>query len=278
MITTMNSINVLPLLVSKLAGVKTRVSYSLSTSHPSEPTTLVKQLLRIFGKVGATEYAANSILAGEWLYGKGADFTIIPNTVDTEVFHYDQNLRETIRANLGLTSEIILGHIGRFEKQKNHEFLVSIFEEFHRRVEDSKLILVGWGSQRDRIFELIREKNLLDSVIYLGDTEDIVGLYNAFDCFILPSLYEGLPVVGIEAQACGCPCVFADTITRETSATESTIYISLKAPFSQWCEEILTLTQRTREDTTTQIVDSGFDLVSATHRFEHYLESLVIAS
>lgn len=236
---SMTSLNPIALVPARMAGVPVRISYSLSSSHPSERTTRVKDVLRRFGSFCATDLAANARRSGEWLFGGGSDFHVIPNPVDLGTYRFSQRLRDEVRGALGLGGCYVLGHIGRFEHQKNHDFLIRLFRAVADADDSARLVLVGWGGHEGRTMALVDELGLSDRVLNLGKTEDIAGLYNAFDCFVLPSYYEGSPVVGLEAQATGCPCVFSSEVTAEARVNEAVSFVGLDAPLSEWVETVL---------------------------------------
>lgn len=229
-----NTLSVFPLYAAKKAGVPIRISHSHSTSNPKEwKRNLIKNILRPFSKRYATDYFACSEVAGRYLFGnKSFDrgkVKIIHNAIDVEKFKFDEVARKKLRKEFGIKdSTIVIGHVGRFVQQKNHTFLVDVFKEYHKKNPDSKLLLVGSGPLEDEIKKKVEKLGLKNSVLFLGQRDDINKLYSAMDVFCLPSLYEGLPVVGVEAQAAGLPCVFSDKITNDTVITKDTTLSKLE--------------------------------------------------
>lgn len=216
-----NTLSVFPLYAAKKAGVPIRISHSHSTSNPKEwKRNLIKNILRPFSKRYATDYFACSELAGRYLFGNKAfdqgEVKIIHNAIDVEKFKFDEVARKKLRKEFEIKdSTIVIGHVGRFVQQKNHTFLVDVFKEFHGKNPDSKLLLVGSGPLEDEIKKKVDRLGLKDSVLFLGQRDDINKLYSVMDIFCLPSLYEGLPVVGVEAQAAGLPTIFSNRISEE---------------------------------------------------------------
>lgn len=204
-----------------------RIAHSHSTSNPKEwKKNLLKNALRPFSKKYATDYFACSELAGRYLFGdktfnKG-EVKIIHNAIDVEKFKYDPEARKKLRKEIGIKdSDFVIGHIGRFVEQKNHRFLIDIFTKVKKEKKNAKLVLVGQGPLREEIEERVKNLGLEKDVFFLGQRSDTNKLYSVFDVFCLPSLYEGLPVVGVEAQANGVPCVFSDRITKEIFVSQN---------------------------------------------------------
>ena len=228
-----NTLSVFPLYAAKKAGVPIRISHSHSTSNPKEwKRNLIKNILRPFSKRYATDYFACSELAGRYLFGNKAfdqgEVKIIHNAIDVEKFKFDEVARKKLRKEFGIKdSTAVIGHVGRFVQQKNHTFLVDVFKEYHKKNPDSKLLLVGSGPLEDEIKKKVERLGLKDSVLFLGQRDDINKLYSVMDIFCLPSLYEGLPVVGVEAQSAGLPCVFSDKITDDIIISGSAVQIKI---------------------------------------------------
>ena len=216
-----NTLSVFPLYAAKKAGVPIRISHSHSTSNPKEwKRNFIKNILRPFSKRYATDYFACSEVAGRYLFGNKTfnrgEVKIIHNAINIDKFKFDEVARKKLRKELGIKdSTIVIGHVGRFVQQKNHTFLVDVFKEYHKKNPDSKLLLVGSGPLEDEIKKKVERLGLKDSVLFLGQRDDINKLYSVMDVFCLPSLYEGLPVVGIEAQATGLPTIFSNGVSHE---------------------------------------------------------------
>lgn len=229
-----NALSVFPLHAAKKAGVPVRIAHSHSTSGKGEhKKNLVKTLLKPFANVYPTNRVACSRAAGEWLFGSEANFDIVYNAIELDRFKFDAETRAKTRAALGLSDDaLVVGHIGRFTEQKNQSFLVQAFVEVARRRPESVLVLVGTGVQRTSVEEMVRSRGLLDRVKFLGQRRDADRLYQAMDVFALPSLYEGLGIVAIEAQRSGLPCVVSDRITREVDLTGTVEFLPIDDPHS----------------------------------------------
>lgn len=272
-----NTLNVFPMFAAKLAGVPVRIAENLSTAHHRERKTLLKKVLKLMCKWFPTHLAANSKFSGEWLYGEKSmrNCKILYNAIDLDKFHYDPEIRETTRTNFEWTEKFVIGHIGRFQYQKNHDFLIDIFNEIHKIDDSAILILIGYGDLKDNIFEKIDRYGLTDYVVDLGGREDIAQFYNAMDCFVLPSFYEGLPVVGIESQATGVPCVISTEVTKETKITDVIEFIGLAEGAEEWARRILKWKNYKRTCVNDQITASGYNIKNEAHLLkEYYLNAL----
>lgn len=239
-----NTLSVFSLFAAKCAGVPVRIAHSHSTTNKKEKKkNLLKQLLRPFSKVFATDYMCCSELAGRWLFGnkeydKGNVY-LLNNAIDLDKFKYDEKIRNEKRKELNIDDDtLVIGHVGRFVEQKNHRFLIDIFNEVHKEKENSILMLVGQGPLMEEIKEKVKTLGLEKNVMFLGQRSDVADLYQAFDVFCLPSLYEGLPVVGVEAQATGLLCLFSDDMTKETKVLDTTEFLSLEQGVKEWRKKI----------------------------------------
>ena len=221
--------------------MKVRIAHSHSTTNKKEHLrNFIKNILRLFSKKYATHYFACSELAGRWLFGdktfnKG-EVTVINNAIELEKYKFNEQTRDSLRAKYGLTNQFVIGHIGRFMSQKNHTFLIDIFYEVVKRQHNSKLLLIGDGPLYDEIVNKVHTLNLDDKVVFTGVKQNAYDYYNAMDVFVLPSLYEGLPVVGVEAQANGLPIVTSDTVTRDLNIAGGVDYLSLGETASFWAK------------------------------------------
>ena len=270
-----NTLSVFSLFAAKCAGVPVRIAHSHSTTNKKEKKkNLMKQVLRPFSKLFATDYMCCSELAGRWLFGnkeydKGNVY-LLNNAIDVEKFKYDEKIRKAKRKELGIKdNQLVIGHIGRFVAQKNHTFLIDIFNEIHKKNKDAILVLAGQGPLMDEIKSKVKDLGLTESVKFLGQRTDANELYQAFDVFLLPSLYEGLPVVGVEAQASGLLCVLSDDMTKETKVLESTRFMSLSNDAKEWANTILNENKTYKKtNTIKEITKNNFNIKNEADKLE----------
>lgn len=277
-----NTLSVFSLSVAKSANVPIRIAHSHSTTSKKEKKkNFIKQLLRPFSKVYATNYICCSQLAGRWLFGNKVydqgEVFLLNNAIDVEKFKYNEEIRVFKRKELNISEgTLVIGHVGRFVEQKNHKFLVDVFNELHKQKKNSVLLLVGNGPLIDEVKEKVKHLNLEDCVKFLGQREDTNQLYQAVDVFCLPSLYEGLPVVGIEAQASGLLCFFSDAITEETKVIESTKFLSLNDGDAKWANNIIdSYNTFERKDVINEIESKSFSIDVEVKKLENYYISLL---
>lgn len=244
----LSSLAVFYLRYAKKYGVPWRISHSHGAGFLKTPKGYAKYILFRFAKIYANQYYACSGEAGRYLFGK-TPFEFMPNSIETSRFHYDGQHRLEIRRQLGIENAFVVGHVGRFNLQKNHRFILNAFICLKEWIPQAKLLLVGDGELRPQIEQMIREKRLSDSVVLTGVRKDTEKLYQAMDVFILPSLFEGLPVTGIEAQYEGLPCLFADTISQEVAINDQAEFLSIaKGMEKQWAGRIAELAFSARAD------------------------------
>lgn len=229
-----------PMFLAWLLGVKTRINHSHMAEKPTGLANRMYYGIRLFfGRLFATDYFACGKDAGIYLFGKklteSGRVTILPNAIDTEAFRYNPERRRELRKAYGIAdSTVVVGHVGRFFEQKNHRFLIGVFREYHRRNPDSLLILLGDGELRSEM-----EKQAADlPVRFLGVRQDVADWYQAMDILVMPSLYEGFPVVGVEAQAAGLPCIFSDAITEEIRISAGAEFFSLENNTVEWASVV----------------------------------------
>lgn len=214
----------------------------------------------------ATKYWACSDYAAKWLFPENIandGYEFIPNAVNTQNFKYDASIRERYRKNLDIEDKLVLGTVGRFSYQKNPEFVLEIFSEIHKINPNSVLIWAGIGELEQIVKNKIEELGLIDCVKLLGMRHDVNNLLQAMDCFLLPSRFEGLPVVAVEAQAVGLTVYAAkDGITDQTKITDQFNFMSLSQSPKQWADEIL-VKDLTHVDTYEALVEKNFEINAA---------------
>ena len=269
-----NTLSVFPLYAAKKAGVPVRIAHSHSTSNKKEwKKNAVKNVLRPFSKKNANVYFACSELAARYLFGnktfEEGKVTIINNAINLEKFKFNQGKREKLRKELKIKDdEFVVGHIGRFVSQKNHTFLIDIFNELRKENNKAVLLLIGQGPLQDQIKEKVRELGIEDSVRFAGQVDNASDYYNAMDVFVLPSLYEGLPVVGVEAQANGLQCYFSTDMTKETKVLKKTKFISLNEGAKKWAKNILNEKNNRTEDTKEEMTEKGFNIIKEADKLK----------
>lgn len=271
--TSQHSLSALELLAAKLGGAKVRVfrSSNSNTTTGSKKQLFLHKLCMFMPRFFANVRIAPSTEAAEFMFGKGCvkkgKATLVHNGIDTNVYRYDPNGRQQVRQELGLQDKFVVGHIGRFNQQKNHTFLIDVFYELWKKKPEARLVLVGKGELEESVRKKVRDMSLEPFVVFTGVRQDVPNLMSAFDVFLFPSLYEGMPNTVIEAQATGLRCILSDTITREAKLSEDVTYISLKESPVVWSEELLKLNRANRFGGYKVIVDNNYDIESATNRF-----------
>lgn len=264
-----NALSVLPLRAAKKAGVPVRIAHSHSTSGSGERAkNALKAVLKTQANRYPTHRFACSRCAGEWLFGKDADFEVLRNAIDLNDFRPDEGDRSRTRAALGVEEgRLLVGHIGRFMEQKNHAFLLEIFREVLGLRPDAVLALVGEGLLLDATRRRAHELGIDGSVRFLGARSDTPSLYRAFDVFCLPSLYEGLPMVGVECQASGTPILASDVVTNEAAMTSLMDFESLGSSPRVWALHLVDMRGRTFVPADVESL-SAFDINVAVKRLE----------
>ncbi|MCM1121759.1 MAG: glycosyltransferase family 1 protein [Eubacterium sp.] len=207
---------------------------------------------------------ACSELAGQDVFGDKAmrqgRVKVIHNAIDAAKFTYNAGRRDKVRQSLGLTNQLTIGHVGRFNYQKNHPYLIDIFASLCKIRQDAVLLLLGEGADMESIREKCRLLGIEDKVRFLGNQKQPENYYQAMDIFVLPSFFEGLPGVLVEAQAAGLRCFVSDTVTREAQATDLVTYLSIGQPAREWAKKIDEAAGYERRDTYRTIRDAGFDV------------------
>ena len=263
---------VFDLLAVKLGGAEKICLRSCNApKNVSKKQEILNFMLRPFMNRLANVKLAPSDLAGRYtfgdkLYEKG-DVVLLKNALDLEKYRYSECEREKIRKELCLGDSFAVGHIGRFVPQKNHKFLISVFSEFKRCNPNSKLVLVGTGPLETDAKRCCDELNISDSVIFAGVRNDIPSLLSAFDIFLLPSLYEGMPNTVIEAQASGLLCIISDAITKQADVTDGVTYVSLQKSPNEWARLILESKDKPRMENGEKMREEGYSIEDTVRIF-----------
>lgn len=225
------------------------------------------KILRVFANKYYDVKCACSVPAAEWMYGKkeAQNVLILNNAVDTEKFAYSKKSAEEIRTKYGVKTKYLIGHIGRFTVQKNHSFLIDMFNELCEIRNDCTLMLVGNGEFLQSIKNKVSALNLNDRVIFVDFQEDIYKYYSSMDLLLLPSLFEGLPITLIEAQANGLSSLVSDAVTKECDLTGLIEFYPLSEGADAWAKKISEMLENGTEHkiaVSEMLRQSGFSLAS----------------
>lgn len=269
-----HSLSALDLLAMRVGGVKRTVFRSSNTGTVSNNgrEAVLHKVFKPLIKLVATAYIAPSTEAGIYMFGttgvKSGRFSILHNAVDLSEYAYREDARSSIRAELGIPEDaFVVGHIGRFNQQKNHSFLIDVFECVARMRDDARLLLLGKGELEGKVRESAARAGVSDKVVFAGVRRDAALCYSAMDVLAFPSLYEGLPNVIVEAQANGLPCIVSDTVTKEVSANENVTFVPLEKGSKAWAEEIIGNQSRRLTSDELRIADEGYDINTELARF-----------
>ena len=260
-----------PLIAAKFAKVKTIIAHS---HNSSSDCGLIKKIVhninRHFIPLFANKYYACSLQAGKWFFRKkiieSNNFRVVNNAIKLEKYSFNKDVRNNIRKKLNIDDSItVIGHVGRFSYQKNHNFLIDIFKDYNNINKNSKLLLVGFGYLEEEIKEKVKKMKLEKNVIFLGERSDVNQLMSAFDILALPSLYEGLGMVLIEAQACGLPCITTTDIPEEACVSDNFYRCSLKDSSNIWANKINEIKINTKRN---DVNIESYDIVKCTKKLQ----------
>lgn len=277
------TMNVFAMLVGKSCDIPIRINESISMGHRADKKTIIKNILKPLSSLGTTHYMANGEVCGRWQFGNKAfddgKIAVFKTVIDTKKHDFNLELREKTRLEFGLSDNVVIGHIGRITEQKNTLFIIDIFNEIVKLEPKAKLLLIGDGNLKEAMLQKIDAYGIKEKTLYLGRREDIDQFYNAMDCFLLPSLYEGLPVVGVEAETCGLPMFFSTEIPAESSACKDLGYfIGLDKSAREWAEIVLNETKKNmkiRKGHVEEVKRAGFDSESEGIRLGNYYKKLL---
>lgn len=271
-----HSLASIKLLIAKLAGAKVLAMRSSNTQITGG--NLSKGLNKVFSFLPrkiANVMIAPSIAAGKFLFGRRCieknQVHILNNGIPLNEYQFNPEIRRQKRKELNVKDEVLFGHVGRFEAQKNHEYLIDIFAEIHKKLPTAKLVLVGDGILKQNIIEKAKSLNVYDHIIFTGIRNDVPKLLMAMDALIFPSFFEGMPNVVIEAQGTGLPCLVASTITKECHITDLVEFMDLSQPAGVWADNVIGLSQKYKNNDRSKysqiLKDKGYDINDVTNEF-----------
>ncbi len=250
------------------------VPVRIAHSHNANQDRNLKYPIKLWYRRSIPQYATNLFAcgrdAGDWMFS-GAPYQIINNAIDAAAYTCNPAKRTEMRRQLGLTGELLVGHVGRFNPQKNHPFLLDIFATLLKEEPNAVLLLVGGGEDMPRMQTKAHALGIAEHVRFLGIRSDVADLMQAIDVFVFPSLYEGLPVTMVEAQAAGLPCLISDKVPPECILTDGLVDIlPLSADPETWAEKILEKRAVPRTDRRSEIAAHGFDITTEAIKLQEF--------
>ena len=251
---------IIEVVLAKLCGVKNVMvhGHSTRTSHPFVHGVLKRPMMWL-----SDECIACSEATGQWLYGNHP-YTLLNNAIELDPFRFRQDLRQQYREEFGIAdATYLVGHIGHFTEPKNHFFLIDAFAQFHKLEPRSKLLLISDGPRFRQVKEQVARLGIEDAVIFAGRRSDVAGIYSAMDLFMLPSCWEGLPLVLVEAQVNGLPMLVSDVVTKVAKCTDRLTYKALEDGPEDWArsmQELLQTPVDRQKDVRPIIAAKGFDI------------------
>lgn len=277
----MSYANFIPIIIARWIGAKKIIMHSHSTAIDDRRDSIrfakiiIHKLGRYLMNYMADEYLACSSLAAKWMYPgsilQSKHYHMARNAIDVSKYNYNPHVRDDIRRKLKINDDtFVIGHVGRFTYQKNHEFLIDVFKQVHDKLNNSLLLLIGEGPEENQMKEKAVSLGLASHVLFLGRRNDVPKLFQAMDCFVLPSRFEGLGIVGIEAQSAGLQCIFSDVVPKEVDIMGDSIFLSLEHS-ELWISEILKITSlKKRKNTEAQVDAAGYNIHSEIKRIEKF--------
>lgn len=264
----LDCMSALPLAAAKEAGIPVRIAHAHSSSQDKNLKYLLKRYYMRKIPSAATHFFACSTEAGQWMF-PGQTVRTIRNGIDTAAFAFDPGTRTAVRRELALGDALVIGHVGRLIGVKNHAFLLEVFERVRRSCPDSVLLLVGSGPLEDQLRQKAAALGIGDAVRFLGVREDVPRLMQAMDVFVLPSLFEGLGIAAVEAQAAGLPCIVSDTVPAAVRMTDSVAFLPLELP-EHWADMVLRFSALKRFADCSGICAAGYDITSTAAELQRF--------
>ena len=261
--------------IAKECNIPIRISHCHNTNYTNK--SLLKRFLNDQFKKQIPRYATHlwacSEKAGEWLYGNHS-FEVIPNAIDVQKFIYSPQLSKDLRKELNLENKFVIGHVGRFDYQKNHDFLLKVFAEVINEREDAHLVLIGKGELEEVIKKQANQLGILDKISFLGESSNVNKLINVFDVGVFPSLFEGFGIAVLEMQVNGLPLVVSDTVPSEIDLTDNIRFVSLDETVKYWCKTILD-TKGRDNGAVDKIIAKGYNLSDMVNKLTKTYERIV---
>ena len=254
---------------------KNGVRFTIAHAHSASQDKNLKYFIKVLAKKNIKKYSDKMFACGEeagkWMF-ETDNFEVLNNAIDTDLYTYNKEKADKVKKEFGIENKFVIGHVGRCNYPRNHKFIIDVVNEVQKVKEDSVLMLVGDGDLRAEIEQKVQDLGLSDKVIFTGVRSDVNELMQGMDMFLFPSLYEGLPVTMVEAQASGLKCIISDKVPLECKMTENVEVVKLEESPQKWAKEVLKYEKYERQNTKEEIVKANFDIkANAKYLQEFYL-------
>lgn len=272
------ALGVYALHAAKVNQIPIRIFHAHGASITKDWKLPIKLVCKALLSANMNKHFTCGVAAAECYFGKNVvtagDYELISNAIEVERFIYNKEVRNRIREENNLIDCHVVGHVGRFMAQKNHIFLLNVFAEYAKQDEKAHLVLLGDGELMADMKAKTQQLGIAEKVMFVGNVGNANEWYQAFDCFMLPSIWEGLPVVGVEAQAADLPCIFSNSITTEIELSNKAKFISLEAPIEMWVETMKeAIAIQERHNNAQLIAEKNYDIKTEAVKLQNrYLQ------
>lgn len=250
--------------VAKKYGVTCRIVHSHSTHSKSGLLGILTDFLHKFATIDATHFFACTEATKKWFFSdeiiNSGEIYLLANAIDAKRFRFDPDTRFRMRREFGIEENVVVGCVGRFRQEKNQGFMLDVLKSMLEIEPNTMLLFAGDGPYEEKVKNKANEQGLQEHIIFLGMRSDVQDVMQAMDVFVLPSLWEGMPLVGIEAQASGLHCVVSDGVSKELDVLEMVDWLPLSAGSKAWAEALLCAANSERRDTYEQLCSAGYDI------------------
>lgn len=262
------------LYAAKVNNIGVRIFHAHGASITKDWKLPLKLVCKALLPSNMTHHYTCGVAAAECYYGRkiveSGNYELIPNAIEVDRFIYNEETRNRIRNEYNLQNKYVVGHVGRFMTQKNHAFVLEVFNELFKKNSNTHLLLLGDGELMNEIRDKVNQLGIENAVTFVGNVGNANEWYQAFDCFILPSIWEGLPVVGVEAQAADLPCIFSTGVTREIALSEKAKFLSLNDDIDKWVDEILnSMKNINRKNNKELLVKNNYDITTEAIKLQN---------
>lgn len=255
-----DAMSTFPLRAAKKSNIKVRIAHSHSSKLDKDLKLPIKYISKKLLPIYATDFFACGKKAGDFLF-KNKNFKLVNNAIDLAKFKFNEEIRKETRDSFGIEEDtLVIGHVGRYIYIKNQSFLIDVFSNVLKINNNSCLLLIGAGEDEKMLRDKVKKLNIESKVKFLIDRADVNRLYQIMDYFVMPSLFEGLPVVAIEAQANGLPCIFSDKISKEVLLISNSIMLSLDLGAQEWARQIVNICKQRQLDAQKKLSEFNYDI------------------